>query len=1022
MAGWRLGLAAGALLLLPGLACQHAAPGRDAGAQPPAADFFVATDGNDAWSGTLAAPNADASDGPFATLARARDAVRGLIRRGRGNATVLVRGGTYRLSETVVFSLPDSAPEDGTIAYAAYPGERPVFSSGRPIANWRRLGEPPGELPEAARGKVWVADVAAFGRFYTLFDGDRELPRARTKGFRQTNSTPRGTKSDNRTVQFPKGTVGPYTSLADAELRIIPCCFWVMNLLPVESIDPATRTLRTTVPGTYPLGRNGMTDRPTAWVENVLEALDEPGEWVLDTTKGLLYLWPEGDRPSGGIVAPALTELIRIEGTIDYEGPTDTPVRGIVLRGLTFMHGDRLPWHGRTGWGLQHDWELFDKPTALVRLRGAERCAVEDCTLTASGHTAVRLDLHAQHNRIVGNHIHHVGGVGVLLAGYGPGTKDANKHNEVVNNLIHHIGRQYWGSAAIFAWQSGENRIAHNHVHHIPYTAILATGRIHRAPPGPAECSRTIRRHEVPKDFAGLPWAKREPYLHARRNLIAYNDLHHCMETLGDGNCVYVSGAGGGNIVRGNYCHDCVGAYMNAVIRCDDDQHQTLIERNVCARTGGHGEGIISKGDNDIVNNVVADLRPVHRHRGYIVFPYGNLQGATVEHNILYSRRKGQTLYHEGGSRRGGGPPRLRDTTTDRNLYWCSADEKWAARHLARCRPQGIDAHSRIADPLFKDIDRGDFGFRDGSPAPGLGIEPLDTSQAGLEEPYRTRLLGRIITTRIEPGGGVLDKPVHVTITCSAPDAAIHYTLDGSEPTEASRRYSEPFVLERPATVRARAFAPQGSDFAGAVAQFLPPPQPIVEDFEDVPVGNTTPNATTSEDAKKKQYTARVSDEQAAGGKRSLKFTDGPGQQHPFSPHVYYRCRFVEGRMVGRLAVRLDANAQFRYQWRHYEGSGYREGPTIFITPGGKLQHGGKTLLTLPVGQWVRFEVRCDLGEKPKPTFALRVWLPGASEPKLFAALPHDAGFERLDWVGLIANGQRACVFYVDDVEVRPAE
>ena len=991
-------------------------------AKPPIADFFVATDGNDAWSGALAAPNADGTDGPFATLGRARDAVRKLPTREGREVTVMIRGGTHRLTETVVFSLADSAPEGGTTTYAAYPGERPVFSSGRPVAGWRRPETPPAELAMAARGKVWVADVSAFGKFHTLFDGDRELPRARSKGFRQTNNTPRGTKDDARNVQFPKGAVGPYRSLADAELRIIPCNFWVMNLLPIEAIDLATRTLRTTVPGTYPLGKNGMTDRPTAWVENVLEELDEPGEWVLDSAKGLLYLWPRGDRPSDGIVAPALTELIRVEGKIDYEGEADTPVRGLTFLGLTFKHGDRRPWHGRTGWGVQHDWEMFDKPTALVRLRGAENCAVEECTFTASGHTAIRLDLHAQHNRIVGNHIHHIGGVGVLLAGYGPGTKDANKHNEVANNLIHHIGRQYWGSVAIFAWQSGENRIAHNHIHHIPYTAILSTGRIHRAPPGPAECSRTIRWHETPEEFRTWPWAKREPYLHARNNRIEHNDIHDAMETLGDGNCIYVSGAGGGNVVRGNYCHDCIGAYMNAVIRCDDDQHATRIEGNICARTGGHGEGFISKGDNDIINNVVADLRPVHRHRGYIVFPYGSVKGSTIERNILHSRRKGQILYYEGSGRRGGPAPKLTETTTDRNLYWCAADKKWAAKHLDKFRPQGIDAHSLIADPLFKDVDGGDFSFREGSPAPGLGIQPLDASQAGLEEPYRTRLLGRIITIRIEPSGGVLREPVEVTITCSAPDATLRFTLDGSEPTERSPCYVKPFMLAEAATVRARAFSARGTDFAGATAQFLPPPQPVVEGFEDVPVGDRAPNATTSEDAKKTQYTARVTDEQAASGTRSLRFADGPGQQYPFNPHVFYRCRFTEGPMVGRLAVRLDANAQFRYQWRHYEGSGYREGPTIFITPGGTLQHEGQTLLTLPVGQWVRFEVRCELGEKAKPTFDLRVWVPGAAEPKVFAALKHDADFERLDWVGLIANGQRDCVFYVDDIEIRPAE
>ena len=42
------------------------------------ADFYVATNGNDNWSGTLAEPNISKTDGPFATLSRAQEAVREL--------------------------------------------------------------------------------------------------------------------------------------------------------------------------------------------------------------------------------------------------------------------------------------------------------------------------------------------------------------------------------------------------------------------------------------------------------------------------------------------------------------------------------------------------------------------------------------------------------------------------------------------------------------------------------------------------------------------------------------------------------------------------------------------------------------------------------------------------------------------------------------------------------------------------------------------------------------------------------
>ena len=39
------------------------------------ADYYIAPNGNDSWSGKLAAPNASKSDGPFATIERAQQAV-----------------------------------------------------------------------------------------------------------------------------------------------------------------------------------------------------------------------------------------------------------------------------------------------------------------------------------------------------------------------------------------------------------------------------------------------------------------------------------------------------------------------------------------------------------------------------------------------------------------------------------------------------------------------------------------------------------------------------------------------------------------------------------------------------------------------------------------------------------------------------------------------------------------------------------------------------------------------------------
>jgi hypothetical protein len=90
---------------------------------PPAASFFVATNGNDNWSGKLGESNAAKSDGPFATLERARNAVREL----KGTTTnqritVIVRGGKYYLARTFKLGAEDSGWPGFPIRYQAYEG------------------------------------------------------------------------------------------------------------------------------------------------------------------------------------------------------------------------------------------------------------------------------------------------------------------------------------------------------------------------------------------------------------------------------------------------------------------------------------------------------------------------------------------------------------------------------------------------------------------------------------------------------------------------------------------------------------------------------------------------------------------------------------------------------------------------------------------------------------------------------------------------------------------------------------
>lgn len=710
------------------------------------ADFWVAPDGDDKATGAINAP--------FASLARARDAVQTLkATRSDDDIVVMIRGGEYRLTETVVFSPEDSAPDGHTITYAAAPGEEPVFSSGTPITGWRRLGSPPDALPEVARPHVWVADVPAeLGRFVSLYANGERLPRARSKGFAPTvqheqvrspawtNTAGDGAEHTLTTLHFPKGAMRAWPNVEDIEIAIIPIP-WTMNILPLASVDEAAGVATTSVPGTAPLGQTRDWDE-SVWVENAIDHLDSPGEWVLDTREGKLYLWPHGDEPGDAITAPQLTELIRVEGDVDVDGPVDVPTRGIVFRGLTLTQGERDVWPvDHQGHGVQHDWELHDRATALLRFRGAEDCAVEECRFTRTSGTAVRLDLHCQRVRVERNLIEHIGSMGVLLAGYGPGAKDVNRDNAIVDNHIRRVGEIIWHGHAMMLWQSGHNRIAHNLIHHCPRKALSVSGVrgpvFDRDEIDFTECSKTIRWDDVAGDLGGEPanspagdcWRRFLPYMHSRDNVVEYNEVYRVLERLGDGAALNVSGAGTGNVLRRNYAHHIFNNDCSSVMRTDGWQCGSTFEENVIYRADIGG--VTHKDLNHVVNNVLVDVGPKGLMR-FAYFPGETANhGSRIERNTFYDSGAQDVYYAE----RQNGPPgmsRPEDCHCDRNVFYSAGDPTASQRALDDLQKRGIEQNSVNADPRFVDIENENFALRDNSPARALGVQSIDMTPIGL--------------------------------------------------------------------------------------------------------------------------------------------------------------------------------------------------------------------------------------------------------------------------------------------------
>jgi parallel beta-helix repeat protein len=185
--------------LLPALSLLLAAV---SGSAAPKADFFVAPAGRDTWSGKLAAPNAARSDGPFATVAHARDAVRALKAREPARPiNVLLRGGTHYLGEVLTFGPDDSGSPAAPITYAAYPGETPVLSAGVRLRDFRPAGDHifACDVPGARNGNWDLRQLRV---------GDERQIRARTPSFDPANPYAGGWLFARKPPGMPGGGFG----------------------------------------------------------------------------------------------------------------------------------------------------------------------------------------------------------------------------------------------------------------------------------------------------------------------------------------------------------------------------------------------------------------------------------------------------------------------------------------------------------------------------------------------------------------------------------------------------------------------------------------------------------------------------------------------------------------------------------------------------------------------------------------------------------------------------------------------
>ncbi len=356
------------------------------------------------------------------------------------------------------------------------------------------------------------------------------------------------------------------------EINLIPQYYWQNQIIALKAVDEKARTATLAAPtpayAIYP----GNPFR----AENIPEGVTRPATWSLDTRTGVVILWPEDgvDLARSVVTAPALPLLMHCQGNEE----NGRLVRGLTFRGFTFTQTAQIPLSRRD----PKDTGTLDTNDCALLLQGAADCAVENCRFVETGGYGVRLKHAATGNRITENEFVGCGGGGVLLTGYGPGTRDVNRGNIIAGNHIHHCGAFFWHACAILGTQSGENIVAFNHIHDMPYGGIQfadCSVDYFREFRGKQGRGFQFRWEEIGDDPLTFHSVKR--FTHSRKNQIAYNTIHAVMQRLHDGGGIHLGFVGGENVVRGNLIHGVRGSGSGWGLYTDAETNRERIEGNV---------------------------------------------------------------------------------------------------------------------------------------------------------------------------------------------------------------------------------------------------------------------------------------------------------------------------------------------------------------------------------------------------------------------------------------------------------
>jgi hypothetical protein len=733
-------------------------------------DYFVATNGNDAWSGTLASPNGTKTDGPFATIAKAQTAVQSLIAGANGRTTpitVQVRAGTY-YQQSLTFTSADSGTSTLPVVWANYPNESPIFSGGMLVTGWVNIGNNTFQttLPQGTK------------YFENLFyNGTRRL-RPRVGGgvgtylnvantvFLPTNSDPNcavnvagsGWECFDRFYYTAGDLSANWTNLNSpypaGDIELLDFELWSVPKMRIKSIDSINNIVYLTGPTKQGAGVHGYLKNHRYVVENVKDLLTQAGQWFLDTSVSpyvLTYIANTSENPLTATVIASQSAQVM----------TATGLQYVTFQGLQFEHDNfTIPAGGYVS--AQQEVSL----TGAVSCYNCQHVTFNSDIIAMTSGSGIEFyttdkTLSTAYNMFENGALWDIGGMGIRV-GTMPAASDTDasvaQFTTIQNNLIEGYGRVIPSAVGIVQGSGHDNLYTHNDI----YDGYHSGMEICIAPscsPGTSGSSGSFN------------------------NTASFNHVYDLYQGVtDDGGGIYFATGGSafipsGNQILNNKIHDLNDAsiidsdgYGGYGINLDGGTGLVTVENNLIYRVSSMGINIthgpqLASSPNTIINNIFAYARKGMIANGNPFWsgscPSSPTQDFTSTSNLFYfDRNATQQFYVQQGCEYSCGLPLTTLHNWQSNLFWrldgvfgadpdafhnqvaahspgvCGTSTNWTYYNFSGWQALGEDlASSTTKNPGFKNpaYPNDDYSLPAGSP--GFGFVVFDSSQAGRSNP-----------------------------------------------------------------------------------------------------------------------------------------------------------------------------------------------------------------------------------------------------------------------------------------------